>query len=81
MTQWKPSSTKKMKPTIEPNQDKITTYNQIISELPNESITLIPNTWRSAPSHETDYITNDRTTLMTTISPIKCFFAGNQLPN
>ena len=80
MTQWKPSLKKKMKPTIEPNQDKITTYNQINSELPNESITLIPNTWRSLPSQETDYITNDRTTLMPTISPIKCFFAGNQLP-
>ena len=54
----------KMKPTFEPNQDKITTPGQINSELPNESIALIPPTSPRAPSQEFDYLTNASTALI-----------------
>ena len=59
----------KMKPTIEPNQDKITTHDQINSELPNESITLIPLTSPSVPSQGINYLTNASNTLILPVSP------------
>ena len=59
----------KVKPTIKPNQVKITAHDKINSELPNENITLIPLTSPSVPSQVINYLSNASTTLILPTSP------------